>query len=393
MTTSKQNITILGATGSIGISTLDVIALNSEKYNVFALTCHSNIDKLLEQAIRFAPQHLVTSDEGSYKHLKALVANQNLDCEVHCGVEALQMVSSAPQVDMVMAAIVGAAGLTPTFAAVESGKRVLLANKESLVMSGQLFMNAVKQHGALLLPVDSEHNAIFQSLPNGQYCQDSIRKLLLTGSGGPFLTRDLNTFDSITPAQACKHPNWSMGQKISVDSATMMNKGLEFVEACHLFSVNPQDIEVVIHPQSIIHSMVQYVDGSVVAQLGSPDMKTPIAHTLAWPERIESGVTSLDFTALSELTFEAPDFNRFPCLALAIECAKAGQAATTCLNAANEIAVEAFLNNQCQYNDIVQICEHAVLKGSGEAVSCLDDVIAIDAQARQLARTHLEKLN
>lgn len=389
----KQNITILGATGSIGLSTLEVVSLHPDKYSVFALTCHSNVEKLVELAKRFLPQYLVTSNDSNYQTLQQLVLNAGLRCEVLSGKEALQMVAAAKGVDVVMAAIVGASGLLPTFAAVKAGKRVLLANKESLVMSGKLFMDAVEQHNATLLPVDSEHNAIFQCLPDGRYCKDSIRKLLLTGSGGPFLSRKLSTFDAISPAQACKHPNWSMGQKISVDSATMMNKGLEFVEACHLFDVQPDDIEVVIHPQSIIHSMVQYVDGSVVAQLGSPDMRTPIAHSLAWPERVESGVESLDFTALSSLTFEAPDFNRFPCLALAIECAKAGQSATTCLNAANELAVEAFLQGQCRYTDIVNLCEQTVAKGSNHKVTSLEDILAIDTQARELTRQQLENLN
>ena len=392
MTSSIQNITILGATGSIGLSTLDVLTLHPEKYSVYALTCHSNIHKLVELASKYNPRYLVTSDSERYSELKQLAQEANIPSEVLSGAEALEMVASATDVDVVMAAIVGASGLLPTFAAVKSGKKVLLANKESLVMSGQLFMDAVQHYGAALLPVDSEHNAIFQCLPDGKYCRESIRKLLLTGSGGPFLNRELSSFATITAAEACKHPNWSMGQKISVDSATMMNKGLEFVEACHLFNVKPDDIEVVIHPQSIIHSMVQYVDGSVVAQLGSPDMKTPIAHTLAWPHRIDSGVESLDFSTLSSLTFLPPDYQRFPCLALAIECARVGQSATTCLNAANEIAVAGFLAGRCKYTDIFKLCEFAVGACSDQRVNTLQDILAIDEEARRVTRQQLENL-
>lgn len=385
----RQNITILGATGSIGQSTLDVIALHPEKYAVFALTCHANVEKLIEMAVRFQPKILVVSDKKHYQTLLDSARTAGLQSEVLCGKDALAQVAEHDDVDTVMAAIVGASGLLPTFAAVRAGKKVLLANKEALVMSGKLFMDAIDSHGAQLLPVDSEHNAIFQCLPEGKYCQQSIRKLLLTGSGGPFLNRDLNTFGQITPEQACKHPNWSMGRKISVDSATMMNKGLEFIEACHLFDVSAEDIEIVIHPQSIIHSMVQYADGSVLAQLGSPDMKTPIAHTLAWPERIDSGVPSLDFSTLAQLEFLSPDFSRFPCLALAIESAKAGQAATTCMNAANEVAVAAFLDGQCGFTDIVKICEYSVDKLNHSPVDSLEDILSLDSESRELARHYL----
>lgn len=389
---SMQNITILGATGSIGVSTLDVIALHPEKYSVFALSCHSNVEKLVQQAQRFNPQFLVTSDESAYEKLNELAREAQLEAQIMAGTAALDEIASHDDVDTVMAAIVGASGLLPTFAAVKAGKKVLLANKEALVMSGQLFMDAVQQYGATLLPVDSEHNAIFQCLPDGQYSDKSVRKLLLTGSGGPFLKRPLETFGDITPQQACKHPNWSMGRKISVDSATMMNKGLEFVEACHLFGVGFETIEVVIHPQSIIHSMVQYTDGSVLAQLGSPDMKTPIAHTLAWPDRIESGVPSLDFASLSGLEFLPPDFERFPCLSLAIDCAKSDQAATTTLNAANEVAVEAFLNGLCRFTDIAELCAETVNGINTSAVTCFEDILAIDRESRELTKYKLEQL-
>ena len=389
---SKQQLTILGATGSIGLSTLDVISLHPEKYAAFALTCHSNVAKLVELATKFEPQYLVTSDVDSYQTLKELAKSANLSAMILAGGEALEMVASHADVDAVMAAIVGASGLLPTFAAVKSGKKVLLANKEALVMSGQLFMDAVDNFHATLLPVDSEHNAIFQCLPDGKFCKDSVRKLLLTGSGGPFLTRELSTFADITPQQACKHPNWSMGRKISVDSATMMNKGLEFVEACHMFGVGPEFIDVLIHPQSIIHSMVQYSDGSVIAQLGSPDMKTPIAHSLAWPERIESGVPSLDFSTLSCLEFHPPDLQRFPCLSLAIDCSKSGQSATTSLNAANEVAVTAFLNGQCKFTDIAKLCYKTVERASHSYPDSLEDILAIDKESREITQYSLEQL-
>ena len=385
------NVTILGATGSIGISTLDVVALHPEKYSVFALTGHSRIIELTKLAVKYRPRYLVTSPE-KFSNLKSLVSDAGLDCEVLAGTEALQMVAEHADVDVVMAAIVGAAGLLPTFAAVNAGKRVLLANKEALVMSGQLFMEAVAANQATLLPVDSEHNAIFQSLPNGCFSDKQVRKLLLTGSGGTFLHRDLATFSSITPEEACKHPNWSMGRKITVDSATMMNKGLEFIEACHIFSVAPEYIEVVIHPQSIVHSMVQYVDGSVIAQLGSPDMRTPIAHALSWPQRIESGVSSLDFAQLVDLQFLAPDYERFPCLKLAIDTVTEGQAATTALNAANEVAVEAFLNQGCRFTDIHPLCADVVEQISHRDITSLDDILSIDQESRLLARQYLKGL-
>ncbi|BDX07588.1 1-deoxy-D-xylulose-5-phosphate reductoisomerase [Planctobacterium marinum] len=391
-TNQIQNITLLGATGSIGLSTLDVVARHPERFRIFALTCHSKVEELVKLAVIHQPRHLVTSSEAHYSELQKYAEQAGLNCEVHCGIEALCAVSSAPDVNTVMAAIVGAAGLLPTFSAVTSGKKVLLANKESLVMSGKLFMDAVAEHNATLLPVDSEHNAIFQCLPEQGYCERQIRKILLTGSGGPFLKHDISTFTDITPEQACKHPNWSMGQKISVDSATMMNKGLEFIEACHLFHVSGDNIDVVIHPQSIVHSMVQYSDGSVLAQMGQPDMRTPIAHTLSWPERIESGVASLDFSQLVDLQFLKPDFERFPCLQLAIECASQGQAATTALNAANEIAVAAFLDRKIRYTDIFKVCQQTVEQGLGDKVESLDDIIACDANSRKIAAEILESI-
>lgn len=389
---TTQNITVLGATGSIGLSTLDVVSRHPEKYRVFALSCHSRVKELVELAKIHQPKHLVTSSKADYPKLKAYSEETGLACQVHLGNDALCMIAADEEVQVVMAAIVGAAGLLPTHAAVQAGKRVLLANKESLVMSGNLFMDAVQQSGAVLLPVDSEHNAIFQCLPQQGFCQKSIRKILLTGSGGPFLQRDLATFADITPEQACKHPNWSMGQKISVDSATMMNKGLEFIEACYLFGVAGDDIEVVIHPQSIVHSMVQYADGSVLAQMGQPDMRTPIAHTLAWPERIESGVASLDFSQLTDLQFLKPDFARFPCLQLAIDCAYKGQAATTALNAANEVAVAAFLAKKIRYTDIFKLCLATVEQTPDNKLSSLADILECDKHSRLFATNYMETL-
>lgn len=390
----RKRLTILGATGSIGESTLNVIQMHPDKFQVYALSCHSNVTRLVQQAILLKPALLITTDTAQYKMLCELVDEAGLNCQVECGEAALCMAASHKETDIVMAAIVGAAGLLPTFAAVKAGKKVLLANKEALVMSGQLFMDAVQQCNATLLPVDSEHNAIFQSLPEGRFDPCSIRKILLTGSGGPFLTRDMARFSEITPAEACKHPNWSMGQKISVDSATMMNKGLEFIEARWLFDANASDIEVLIHPQSIVHSMVQYVDGSVIAQMGQPDMRTPIAHTLSWPDRIESGVSSLDFTRLSHLTFEAPDYQRFPCLKLAMAASEKGQAATTALNAANEVAVAAFLAGSIRFTDITAVCEHAVVQLASYVTQSIEDIVALDTESRtvskQFMNTHLK---
>ncbi|WJG08530.1 1-deoxy-D-xylulose-5-phosphate reductoisomerase [Aliiglaciecola sp. LCG003] len=390
-----QNITILGATGSIGQSTLDVIALHPDKFNVVALTAHSNIDKLIEQAKTCQPEFLVISDQANYLQTKQKLARAKLSCELLTGHQGLCHVAQLESVDSVMAAIVGAAGLLPTLSAVKAGKKVMLANKESLVMCGDIFIQEVNKSGAQLLPIDSEHNAIFQCLPQsfeyGDLAASGIAKILLTGSGGPFLTRPLDSFDKITPDQACAHPNWDMGRKISVDSATMMNKGLEFIEAKWLFGLACEDIQIVLHPQSIIHSMVQYVDGSVLAQMGNPDMRTPIAHCLSFPERIDSGVKPLDFSALTDFSFELADFNRYPNLRTAIEACKAGQYATTTLNAVNEISVEAFLSGRIRFTDIARLNRRIVEQSEACALNSVDDVIALDQQVRKLALQQLDK--
>ena len=382
-----QTLTILGATGSIGLSTLDVVARHSERFEVFALSCHSKIVELAAQCRQFNPRYAVVADSSKSDELKQLLS---IDCpgtEVLSGVDGLSFVATATQVDTVMAAIVGAAGLLPTLEAAKAGKRVLLANKEALVMAGPLFMNAVKQGGATLLPIDSEHNAIFQCLPT-DYEQDNkggVRKILLTASGGPFRTIALDALSTMTPQQACAHPNWDMGQKISVDSATMMNKGLELIEACWLFGVSAEEVEVVIHPQSIIHSMVEYIDGSVLAQLGNPDMRTPIAHAMAWPERIDSGVSSLDIVSAAQLDFESPDLERFPCLALAMKAAKIGGSAPTVLNAANEIAVDAFLHGKIAFTQIAEIVSDVLNHVEVTEPDTLEAVQLCDQQARDHA--------
>ncbi|WP_339671387.1 1-deoxy-D-xylulose-5-phosphate reductoisomerase [Dasania marina] len=390
-----ENITVLGATGSIGVSTLDVCARHPERYRIFALTANSSVVELAAQVAQHKPRYAVLRDPQAAEQLVTLLKEQGLhDTEVLSGDEGLNAVASHVEVDTVMAAIVGAAGLAPTMVAVESGKKVLLANKEALVMAGGLFMEAVKKSGSVLLPIDSEHNAIFQCMPSqSQQGQGShplaasgIRKILLTGSGGPFRQTPLEQLAAVTPDQACAHPNWSMGRKISVDSATMMNKGLEFIEACWLFNAQPEDIEIVIHPQSIIHSMVEYVDGSVLAQLGNPDMRTPIAHALAWPERIASGVPSLDIITTATLDFEAPDYQRFPCLGLAAQAVKTGKTAMVVLNAANEVAVEAFLNQQIRFTDIPVIIRSVLASAQLVEPSTLAVVQLADQQARDLAQ-------
>jgi len=383
-----QTLTILGATGSIGISTLDVAARHPDRFAIFALSCHSKIVDLAEQCRKFKPLYAVVSDLSKVDELKKLLELDCPDTEVLSGVDGLSFVATAPQVDTVMAAIVGAAGLLPTLEAANAGKRVLLANKESLVMAGPLFMNAVKSGGATLLPIDSEHNAIFQCLPPayGNEKRGGVRKILLTASGGPFRTLDLDALPGMTPEQACAHPNWDMGRKISVDSATMMNKGLELIEACWLFDVSPDEVEVIIHPQSIIHSMVEYVDGSVLAQLGNPDMRTPIAHAMAWPERIDSGVSSLDIISAAQLDFEAPDLERFPCLALAMKAAQIGGSAPTVLNAANEVAVDAFLSGQIGFTQIAEIVSAVLNRAENTEPSTLEAVQLCDQQTREQAR-------
>jgi 1-deoxy-D-xylulose-5-phosphate reductoisomerase len=383
-----QTITILGATGSIGVSTLDVIGRHPERYAVYALTAHSRVEELAGLCERFHPQVAVVGSADDARKLAALLRAKGLRTEVEYGEAALCAVASAPQCEAVMAAIVGAAGLAPTLAAARAGKKVLLANKEALVMSGHLFMEAVNANGATLLPIDSEHNAIFQCLPPNYQrspAQHGIAKILLTASGGPFLGRAVETLDSVTPEEAIAHPNWVMGRKISVDSATMMNKGLEVIEAHWLFGASASQIDVVIHPQSVVHSMVSYVDGSVLAQLGNPDMRTPIAHALAYPERVISGVQPLDLTKMSKLAFERPDFNRFPCLKLAYDALNAGGTAPAILNAANEIAVEAFLNRKIGFRMIDQVIARVMDALPHASVTDIDMLLDHDRHARKVA--------
>jgi 1-deoxy-D-xylulose-5-phosphate reductoisomerase len=381
-----QRITILGATGSIGVSTLDVLARHPEQYQVHALSAHSRVEELAAQCRQFRPQRAVVGTPEAAAELARLL--QGLDIDIAHGEAALCEIAASDDTDTVMAAIVGAAGLAPALAAARAGKKILLANKEALVMSGQLFMDAVREHKATLLPIDSEHNAIFQSLPANYArtpAESGVAKILLTASGGPFLHRTVDTLERVTPAEACKHPNWSMGRKISVDSATMMNKGLEVIEAHWLFGAPADLIEVVIHPQSVIHSMVSYVDGSVLAQLGNPDMRTPIAHALAYPERIDSGVAQLDLTQMGALQFYKPDFERFPCLALAFDALRAGGTAPALLNAANEIAVEAFLDERIGFRDIDRVVRRTMDENEHGAADDIAAVMAQDARARAAA--------
>jgi 1-deoxy-D-xylulose-5-phosphate reductoisomerase len=383
-----QRITILGATGSIGVSTLDVIARHPDRYSVYALTAHSRVEELAAQCIEFRPARAVVGSAAAADQLGALLRAAGCNTEVEWGETALCSVSSAAETDAVMAAIVGAAGLAPTLAAARSGKKVMLANKEALVMSGQLFMDAVAASGAVLLPIDSEHNAIFQCLPAGYGrvpAAAGVTKILLTASGGPFLKRDVASLENVTPDEACKHPKWVMGRKISVDSATMMNKGLEVIEAHWLFGAPAGQIEVVIHPQSVIHSMVSYNDGSVLAELGNPDMRTPIAHALAYPERVASGVAQLDLTQVGTLQFEKPDFERFPCLALAFEALRAGGTAPALLNAANEVAVQAFLDERIGFRRIDRVIAQVMDDIPHGAASSIEAVMAQDALARAAA--------
>jgi 1-deoxy-D-xylulose-5-phosphate reductoisomerase len=391
---SIQQVTVLGATGSIGVSTLDVLARHPERYGVFALTADRKWQVLATQCLEHNPRYAVLNDEAAAIALADELRRQGCKTEVLQGADALAQVANHADADVVMAAIVGAAGLLPTLAAVKAGKKVLLANKEALVMAGGLFTRAVAEHGATLLPIDSEHNAIFQCLPNhrADYLADGlqssgVRKILLTASGGPFRNTPLADLKSVTPEQACAHPNWSMGHKISVDSATMLNKGLELIEACWLFNTRPEQVQVVIHPQSVIHSMVEYVDGSVLAQLGNPDMRTPIAHALAWPERIASGVSSLDIIATARLDFSAPDYERFPCLRLAQQAAARGATAPTILNAANEVAVAAFLQRKIRFDQIAQIIADVLDKQEVIEPDSLALVIASDQTARRLAQS------
>jgi 1-deoxy-D-xylulose-5-phosphate reductoisomerase len=389
-----QQITILGATGSIGVSTLDVVSRHPQRYQVFALTAHSNVVVMLGQCRQFQPQYAVMMDADAAEELAQALRKEALPTEVLCGVEALEQVSEHQDVNIVMAAIVGAAGMRPALAAAISGKKVLLANKETLVMAGHLFMEAVKHNGATLLPIDSEHNAIFQCLPstfsNGLVAS-GVTKILLTASGGPFRHHTQAQLTDVTPAQALNHPNWTMGKKVTIDSATLMNKGLEVIEAHWLFGAAAEQIEVVIHPQSVIHSMVQYSDGSVLAELGNPDMRTPIAHALAWPERITSGVSPLDLFATARLDFEAPDTVRFPCLRLAFEALKQGGTAPALLNAANEIAVEAFLQSRISFLDIPRLIETVLEDIPSQPVGCLEDVVKANAIGRETADLWLKE--
>ncbi|MDB6374164.1 1-deoxy-D-xylulose-5-phosphate reductoisomerase [Photorhabdus bodei] len=388
-----KRLTILGSTGSVGKSTLTVVRNNPEKFKVTALAAGKNIQVMAEQCLEFRPQYAAMADEVSAKELRQLLIEQGCKTEVFFGEQAACDLAALNDVDQVMSGIVGVAGLLPTLAAIRAGKQILLANKESLITSGWFFMDAVAKHNAQLLPIDSEHNAIFQSLPEviqrnlgrGDLKQYGIANIILTGSGGPFRHTPLEQLAFVTPDQACAHPNWSMGRKISVDSATMMNKGLEYIEACCLFNASAAEMEVVIHPQSVIHSMVRYQDGSVIAQLGTPDMCTPIAYAMAYPNRIASGVEPLDFCSLGTLTFSKPDYERYPCLKLAIEACHAGQAATTALNAANEEIVKIFLQNGISFTDIAIINRQVVEKLNLPEPQSIEEVLQIDNLARDLA--------
>ncbi|MCT7358338.1 1-deoxy-D-xylulose-5-phosphate reductoisomerase [Thalassolituus pacificus] len=382
-----QTLTVLGASGSIGQSTLDVVRRHPDRYRIFALSAARSVARMRDDIVEFSPRFAVMTEAQAAADLQAALPD-HCTTEVLAGSEALSMIAAHNDVDAVMAAIVGAAGLLPTLAAAEAGKRVLLANKESLVMAGPLFMQAVRTGGATLLPIDSEHNAIFQALPHnydGDFAAHGISKILLTASGGPFRGCSAAELEKVTPAQAVAHPNWSMGQKISVDSATLMNKGLELIEACFLFNCAPDDIQVVVHPQSVIHSMVQYCDGSVIAQLGQPDMRTPIAYGLAWPQRIDAGVQSLDLFSIARLDFTPPDETTFPCLALAKQAFNAGGTMPAVLNAANEIAVEAFLREQIAFSFIPTLIARVMALHEVRPIQHLADVMAADQWARDCA--------
>ncbi len=390
-----QQITVLGSTGSIGVSTLDVVARHPDKFSIVALTANTQVDLLFGQCQQFKPGYAVMLDEDAAAQLRQRVQESGLSTVVLSGMAALEQVSVLPEVATVMAAIVGAAGLRPTLAAARAGKKILLANKEILVMAGNVFMDAVRASGSVLLPIDSEHNAIFQALPrgyDGDPAGNGVRRILLTASGGPFRNTPLGELHNVTPEQACAHPNWVMGRKISVDSATMMNKGLEVIEAHWLFGASADDIQVVVHPQSVIHSLVEYVDGSVLAQLGNPDMRTPIAFGLAYPDRIDAGVAPLDLFKVATLNFSAPDFERFPCLALAYQALRAAGTAPAVLNAANEVAVAAFLDQQIAFLSIPRVIEAVLNQLQVSTVSSLGDVLDADAEARSAADQFIRKL-
>lgn len=388
-----KQLTILGSTGSVGTSTLSVVRSNPDAFSVRALVAGNNVQIMAEQCLEFSPQYASMADETSAAALRLILQEQGSRTEVLSGMNAACELAALDDVSQVVSAIVGAAGLLPTLSAVKAGKRVLLANKESLVTCGRIFMDAVRESRSQLMPIDSEHNAIFQSLPEKVQQQmgyasleeNGVSRIILTGSGGPFRELPLAEFDAVTPERACAHPNWSMGRKISVDSATMMNKGLEYIEARWLFNASAEQMEVIIHPQSMIHSMVRYIDGSVLAQLGSPDMRTPIAHAMAYPARVAAGVEPLDFCKMGALTFNEPDFERYPCLKLAIDASRTGQAATTTLNAANEVSVAAFLAGQIRFGDIARLNQQVLEKPLPAEPTCVDEVLAIDRSARESA--------
>ncbi len=392
-----KGLCILGATGSIGVSTLDVVSRHPEQYKVVALTANTNIEALFDQCVSHKPEYVVVVDEEKAEQFKQKIQGSELSTiQVKAGVKALELVSTLDEVDSVMAAIVGAAGLLPSLAAAKAGKTVLLANKEALVMSGNIFMEAVKQSGAKLLPIDSEHNAIFQCMPAGYIAGEpakQARRILLTASGGPFRETPIDELQDVTVDQAVAHPKWDMGRKISVDSATMMNKGLELIEACLLFNMSPDDIQVVIHKQSIIHSMVDYVDGSVLAQMGNPDMRVPIAHAMAWPDRFDSGVEPLDIFKVRQMDFEEPNLERFPCLRLAYEAIVAGGIMPTVLNASNEVAVDEFLNERIKFTDIPVIIEKCMAKFSADIADTLEVILKIDQQARDQSYQIIKEIN
>lgn len=390
-----KGITILGSTGSIGVNTLDVMSRHRDKYELIAITANKDVNGLLQQCLEWRPRYAVMADDDSAEQLRSSLSSENSEVEVLAGSDGLQQVAALEEADYVMAAIVGAAGLLPTLAAARAGKRVLLANKEALVMSGKIFMDAVRDNNAELLPIDSEHNAVFQCMPvdfHQGLRESGVTRILLTASGGPFRDKTISQLHDVTPDEACAHPNWVMGRKISVDSATMMNKGLEVIEACWLFDTTPACVEVVLHPQSVIHSLVEYSDGSVLAQLGNPDMRTPIAHAMAWPERITSGVARLDLFDVAQLDFCPPDLDRFPCLRLASEAMTLGGTATAILNAANEIAVQEFLEGRIRFTEIPGIIETALQNVTAEDAVSLDTILAADTIAREYAHETIQEL-
>ncbi len=383
-----KGVSILGATGSIGVSTLDVLARRPDHYRIVALTANTDVDRLFDQCLAHRPELAVMADTRAAARLELRLRETGSETRVASGAEGLEYAAKHPEVDFVMAAIVGAAGLMPTLAAARAGKRILLANKEALVMAGQLFIDEIRANGAELLPIDSEHNAVFQCMPHGRRESlegTGVRRILLTSSGGPFRSMPLAALDSVGPEQACAHPNWVMGRKISVDSATMMNKGLEVIEACWLFDASPDIVDIVVHPQSVVHSLVEYVDGSLLAQLAAPDMRIPIAHALAWPERMESGAERLDLAAVGRLEFEAPDPDRFPCLRYAYAAARAGGTMPAIMNAANEVAVQAFLDGRLRFTGIPQVIDDAMQNLSGRSADALDLILEDDRRAREHA--------